>query len=263
MTKIAIGAHSCVGKDQVTLNLRVRSVLSLSHIIAAAHFAKLSYNKETAYDSKNSPELFYQHRAYITGSIITAASYLEATINEFFWDVTNGLYREQLAPDITEVISNMWKVEVQPPNKTKPEEVYSPLDDMKPSILQKFQIALILAQKELYHTGEAPYQDVYLLIKLRNDLVHYKPEEFCTGKDYEKTFSKKWRKDLEKKIKKINPLADAGDCAFFPHKCLSYGCAKWAVESSIKFTDEFFLKLGLPSNLNEDTRAELNLPKIE
>jgi hypothetical protein len=34
---------------------------------------------------------------------------------------------------------------------------------------------------------------------------------------------------------------------FFPDKCLSYGCARWAVESSFAYSDEFYKKLGVPA----------------
>jgi hypothetical protein len=41
----------------------------------------------------------------------------------------------------------------------------------------------------------------------------------------------------------LNPLTGAGN-PFYPDKCLGHGCAEWAVNSSIKFVDEFFEKLG-------------------
>lgn len=214
----------------------IRSHLSFSHIKAAAHLANLSYEIEADDDGKRPSGLFYVHRAYVVGCIITAASYLEATINEVLADIAED-------PDAAAWMET---------NRI----------DKKP-ILDKYDIVFDHAEKDLFCKGAEPYQSASSLIDLRNRLVHYKPEWVGTGEGYKETFSEKLRERLEKKIKKLNPLADAGNCSFFPHKCLSYGCAKWAVESSIKFTDEFFLKLGLPSNLNEDTRAELNLPKIE
>lgn len=240
--------------------------LSFSHIKAAAHFANLSYDIEDKYDdSQDSSELFEKHRSYVMGSIITTVSYLEATINELFTDVADGVYSNGLDHNVVALMARMWKLEIKPPNTTKVAQIYSPLDDLKPSVLQKFQIALTLASKDLFDTGKAPYQDVHYLILLRNALIHYKPEWIGTGekyKDTKDTLSEKLRKKLKSRIQTINPMRREAD-VFFPHQCLGYGCAKWAVESSVKFSDEFFSKIGLPSNLNQDDQLSLKLPEIK
>lgn len=33
---------------------------------------------------------------------------------------------------------------------------------------------------------------------------------------------------------------------FFPDRCLRYGCADWAVKSSVSFADKFSVRIGLP-----------------
>jgi hypothetical protein len=50
----------------------------------------------------------------------------------------------------------------------------------KSSILEKFQAALILAKHHKFVTNKPPYQAVNILIRLRNALVHYRPETFAT-----------------------------------------------------------------------------------
>lgn len=242
--------------------MKLRSPLSYTHINAAAHFAKLSYEIEERYKEYPSSDVFYQHQAYVIGCIITAASYLEATINELFANIADGcITPEELGHDIALIMANMWKVEIKPPNKTKPEKVYSPLDDLKPSILQKYQIALTLAQKDLFDTGKAPYQDIQYLIELRNALIHYKPEWWGDVEDYEKVLSEKLKKNLEFRIKRLN-LLTGKDNPFFPNKCMGYGCAKWAVESSVNFTEEFFQKMGL-SFYPDFYKSSRSLPKID
>ncbi|MFB2980711.1 hypothetical protein [Microseira sp. BLCC-F43] len=232
-----------IDTSSITMEVEIRSLLSLSHIKSAVHLAKLSYEIEAADDGKRPAELFYEHRSYVTGSIITAVSYLEATINEFFVDIADGYSSIKLSPDADALMDIMWK-QIE-----------------KSSILEKYQIALTLAQKNLFDKGCEPYQSASDLIEVRNALVHYKPEWVGNGDGYEKTLSEKLRRKLENRINRLNPLADAGNCAFFPHKCLGYGCAKWTVESCVKFTDEFFSRIGLPSNLDSD-RSNLNLPNI-
>lgn len=245
MKEIALEANFEIefGGMDVT-QIEVRSPLSFSHIKAAAHFAKLSYDIEADDNGKHLPESFYVHRAYVIGSIITAASYLEATINECLAAIKEGNSSIKLSDEAAILMDIMWK------------------DIDKKKILDKYQTVLTLGKKSLFDKGSEPYQSASEFIELRHRLVHFKPEWVGTGEGYEKTFSEELRKKIQNKIKKINPLAGEGNCSFFPHKCLGYGCAKWAVETSIKFTDEFFSKMGLLSNINENNRSELSLPEI-
>ena len=263
MTKIPLSANIYTDHSHASISdIKVSHQLSFSHIKAAALFAQLSYEIEDNYDdSQDTSELFDKHRSYVMGSIITTVSYLEATINELFTDVADGVYSNGLDHNVIALMTRMWKLEIKPPNTTKGGKTYSPLDDLKPSVLQKFQIALTLAGKDLFDTGKAPYQDVDYLILLRNALIHYKPEWIGTGESYNQTLNEKLRQKLEKKIKKLNPMTREGSL-FFPHRCLGYGCAKWAVESSLNFSNEFFSKIGLPSNLDQDYQLSLNLPEI-
>lgn len=233
-----------IDTSNITMELEIRSSLSLSHIKSAVHLAKLSYDIEVADDGTRPSELFYVHRAYVIGSIITAVSYLEATINEFFADIADDSSSIQLSPDAKALMNIMWKPGIE-----------------KSAIMEKYQIALTLAQKNIFDKGGEPYQSASYLNELRNALVHYKPEWVGNENDDKRTLSKNLRDKLVNRIKNLNPLANAGNCAFFPHKCLGYGCAKWAVESCVQFTDEFFSRIGLPSNLDSE-RSNLNLPHI-
>ncbi|MEG4515707.1 MULTISPECIES: hypothetical protein [unclassified Microcoleus] len=264
MTDIPLSASLNTDHSNASIiDLELSHKLSFSHIKAAAHFAKLSYEIEEKYDdSKDSSEVFDEHRSYVIGSIITTVSYLEATINELFTDVADGVYSNGLDHNVIALMTRMWKLEIKPPNTTKGAKTYSPLDDLKPSVLQKFQIALTLAGKDLFDTGKAPYQDVDYLILLRNALIHYKPEWIGTGEKYKDTLNEKLRKKLESRIQTINPMTREGSL-FFPHQCLGYGCAKWAVESSVNFSNEFFSKIGLPSNLDQNYQLTLQLPNIK
>ena len=106
----------------------------------------------------------------------------------------------------------------------------------KSAILYKYQVVLTTTNKEKFNAGIPPYQDVDNLIKLRNALIHYKPEWDTDSKIH---------KSIEDRLKNnfnINPFSHFND-AFFPKKCLGHGCAEWAVRSSIKFVQAFFEKM--------------------
>jgi hypothetical protein len=205
-------------------SVRMRTYYSLHHIRAAAHFARLSKAVEQSYSGKFRDELFNEHRAYITGSILSAVSFLEATINELFADASehSGEYVQQLDAEIVHLLENVWQ--------------FSKIEQLP--VLDKYQLALTLAKAEMFDKGASIYQNVQLLITLRNTLVHYKPE--WVGKDEP---LRNWRRQLQAKNFSLNPMMPHNP--FFPDQCLSYGCAKWSFESSLLIVREFALRIGI------------------
>jgi hypothetical protein len=107
------------------------------------------------------------------------------------------------------------------------------------SILEKYQAVLSLLGFTEYPAGESPYQDVDALIKLRNALVHFKPEWHDEQELHRK---------IESRLKgrfEINPTIDENG-VFFPQQCMSYGCTRWAVNTSLAFMKDFSERSGLP-----------------
>ncbi|MEG4628985.1 hypothetical protein QUB56_04925 [Microcoleus sp. AR_TQ3_B6] len=245
MTDIPLSASLNTDHSNASISgIEVSHQLSFSHIKAAAHFAKLSYEREDKYDdSKYSSELFDEHRSYVIGSIITAVCYLEATINELFTNVEDISRSNEWSPDVAQKMNEEWA------------------NERRLELKIKYERALCIVKSESFDRGAEPYQSAASLISLRNALIHYKPEWIGTGESYNQTLNEKLRQKLEKKIKKLNPMTREGSL-FFPHRCLGYGCAKWAVESSVNFSNEFFSKIGLPSNLDQNYQLSLNLPEI-
>lgn len=111
-------------------------------------------------------------------------------------------------------------------------------------ILHKYQAALALNRKSEMDTSARPRQDVGALVILRNNLLHYEPRDIAVGlKPNEET--QKMAKRLRDRGFASNPFFATSSNPFFPDKCLSHGWAKWAVESSIEFTDDFFTRMGI------------------
>jgi len=216
-------------RESVTIT--ERTYFSMSHIQAAAHFARLSARLENTKEAL-SDEVFHEHRAYVTSCVFACVSFMEATINELFSDtVDDGEYAKGLNPAVKTLMADMWKVGVP--------------RSARYSILEKFQIALILCGKRRFDGGN-PYQDAHLLIRLRNALVHYEPEWVTTLSESDP--SSATIQKLEKKLRgkfTLNPMRGKAN-VFFPDRCLSYGCANWAIKSSLNFTDSFFRRIELP-----------------
>jgi hypothetical protein len=218
------------GEGRISARLRTRTYLSISHIFAADFFSQNCAQIEKTYNGIFSDELFNEHRSYVIGAIFSAVAFLEATINEFLADTVDHPEGEavgNLDPTTKTILADMWKNDVVG----------------KFSIIDKFQVVLAVNRKNLFDSAAPTYQAVDDLIKLRNALVHYKPEwiESSQGTQDQKT-AHKFEKHLRGKFP-LNPLTSFGN-PFYPDKCLSHGCAEWAVTSSLNFIDEFFSKLG-------------------
>jgi len=101
------------------------------------------------------------HHAYVIGSILFSALYLESTINEFYINVTDFIdFKTDKKAKNKKIINEFW-------NSGKFAN-YSTLD--------KYQYALILMECDKFNETINPFQNIKILISLRNYLVHYKPE---------------------------------------------------------------------------------------
>lgn len=212
-----------------------RTYFSIQHIQSAAYFTRLSSMIEKAEIPSNSEDfgrLLADNTATVTGAILTAVSFLEATINEVFTDALDypeGIVKA-LGDDVKKCMANIWKLEV--------------VKGASFRILDKFYLALSLAKKPLIESGNSLYDNVKILIDLRNELIHYHPE-WIIGAGQDKKAKKAFT--LEQRLRNRfppNPLLPSAN-PYFPDRCLSHGCAKWAALSSLAFTDEFFLRMNL------------------
>ena len=221
-------------------SLILRSYLSKDYIWAAHHFARLTGQVE----AERRPGFYLDHRAYVTGAVLHSVAFLEAVINEMFVDVAHGHQVEQLieilGDDAVSQTASMWALVK---------------DRGGVSTLGKFQMALLLARKQEFDAGTPPYQDVDLLIKLRNALVHFEPESAAAGQPADQEDMQKMEQKLGKKFLQNELMQGVGN-PYFPDKCLGFGCAKWAAESSLTFADDFLSRIGVTPRY-EAVRAEL------
>ncbi|MFK4474901.1 DNA-binding MltR family transcriptional regulator [Paenibacillus sp. RC73] len=212
--------------------ITLKTNFSFNHIQSAVLLARNALQVEKNQNNNDDVVARIQYESYVTGALLCTVGYLEATINEFFSNIKdkNNKNGKRLKPKKIEMIDSMWKLGVP--------------RTAKYSILDKYQIALTLADKKLFEKGNSPYQDVYLLIQVRNAITHYEPEWVTTESEFSEKITEQ---TLEKKLKnkfKLNPFANSPD-PFFPDKCLSYDFIKWGIHSSLNLTKLFFEELEL------------------
>jgi len=201
--------------------IRHKLPLSLDHIVAAVLSA--TYVREFEYGER-APVLFHsraEHRSACLSCIFSTVAYLEADINELFANAEEG-HADGLAKDpiVLTRIRAAWEL-VQ-----------------RSATLDKYDLALALCDQPVFNKGESPYQAVALLVRLRNALIHFKPEWQPGGgfTDEESELSK-LSKSLMKSFPE-NSLAETYQ-PYFIQRCLGYGSSKWAITSSVAFVKEF------------------------
>jgi hypothetical protein len=199
----------------VSATAKTRSNLSARHMLAAAYFSRKAGEIEQAHTGEPFGN-FYDDIAWnVSAAVFFAVAALEADANEIFIDSYRTLpeYKEGLIDEIWNLI------------------------ELKP-ILEKYQMVLFLKKNERFDKGESIYQDADNLIKLRNALVHFKPEWSDEKKEHIK---------IENRLKgkfQLSPFL-VSDTEFFPKKCMSHGCAEWAVKTALAFREFFSSKSGL------------------
>jgi hypothetical protein len=203
------------------------------HIMSAAFFARESgrVEREDEGNDRLTSEIQSRHRAYVTGCVFATVSFLEAQINEIFTDAADDK-RDLIYPlgDKIYLFAEMWKLGVP--------------RTASYSILTKYEIALALAEKEPLDRGALVYQNAKLLIWLRNALIHYEPMSSTSTAESSQSQEEKFRGKFS-----LNPLTGS-KTPFFPERCIGYGCAKWAVESGVRFVDHCCSRLGIEPVFN-------------
>lgn len=204
------------GEAKVSLKLRQRSAFAVQHMMAAARFSRMCGEIETANKEQPLGEFFDRQIGAVSATVMLATASLESNINEYLCEP------EKVFPNLLE---------------DSPHTLVKLLEQK--SILEKYQSVLSFRGVAEYAAGEPPYQDVDSLIKLRNALVHFKPEWHDEQELHRK---------IEGRLKgrfEINP-AIGENGVFFPQQCMSYGCTKWAVNTALEFMRHFSERSGLP-----------------
>jgi len=223
------------------IEIKSRTYISIQHIQSAACFTRLAYQMEESHDGIYSQDFFTQHRAYVTSAIFTAVAFLEASINELFCDsvdqttVAHDRIFKQLDSKTIKLFSSHWSRGIP--------------RTAKYSIIEKYQIALELAEKELFKKGQSPCQDVHFLVQLRNALIHYEPEWVVGYSEFNENIKEHTLESALKARFKINKATGAGN-PYYPDQLLGHGCAEWGTINSIKFVDDFCSRLGVNSRFD-------------
>lgn len=108
------------------------------------------------------------------------------------------------------------------------------------STLERFDLILHLLKKPTLDRGGSSYQNAALVVRLRNELIHYKSR---WGAEMDSSKLQIALRQLKHSLPPfISPTQN-----FFPHQCLSADCGTWALASVVALLESFYLTLGVPS----------------
>jgi hypothetical protein len=213
-----------------SITVLVRQYFSGKHLWAAQHLAALARQIEDQHTG--GPSFDVAHRSYVIASVLSCVAFLEAAVNEVFQDAFDGYgsdrdgYLAPLSETERRRLGAFWQ---------------SSRSVRSQGVLEKFRLMLVLTDRPPLPPGRQPMQDVALMIKLRNALVHFSPETLGSDEPHE------LEKHLGSKFASCRLFENSGNPWWGDH-CLGAGCAEWAHRSATSFADAIFGELGIAPN---------------
>jgi len=210
--------------------LRAISSFVFQHLLSAVLFARKVRIIEQENAEQSFGEFFTEIRSYASASIMASAAAIEANINELF--ISHGGPLRGKIENFDKKFYGRYGIESIP-------------------ILKKYLKALKILNIDYNLEEEAIYKDCNCLIILRNELIHFKPNWDLTPEDKRVELKNMGFRFM------FSPFVGEG-ADLISMKCMGYGCAKWGVETAIKFIDKFS-DVSKLSNRIETFRNRFNL----
>ena len=206
--------------------LSVRYSFTAQYLTSSATFAKRSAQIEQANPQVADDATQTEHRGLVAAAIMQCVAAVEAESAE----LTMYGPGHHLGSNGTDVNARDFL-----------EPLATFIDNQ--SALDRYDIILRLLRKQPLVRGQQPWQDMEVLVRLRNELIHYKS---------------KWDKDMDqqklfatlKQLKLAKPSFVATNTNFFPHQLLGASCAAWSVRTAVAFLNRFYDQIAIRSPLD-------------
>jgi hypothetical protein len=211
-----------------------RHYVASEHLWNARHLARLCQERENELVAQNAYEPDIEQRSLCVSSVLASVAFLEALVNEVWQDAADtpagednrrlaGLSRLEVAR-----LRELWQSDGVERNL---------------KILDKYSVALVVADKPALDKGREPFGSVRVAVRLRNALMHFKPELQWHDEEHE------LQQALRGKFTE-NPLPILG--TWYPNKALGASCAQWAWQKCLDFAKEWWQQMGLERDLLVD-----------
>jgi hypothetical protein len=203
--------------DTAKMVLLLKSSFARNHLQAAVGAARDAYKVEQANANAEFGAWFEEMMRLVPVSVVMAGAALEASANELIQDILDGSTNLSVTKGCKLLLMDL-------------------KDERSGNATDKHRKLALLFDKEP-ETGKVAWQDGELLVKFRNSFMHFKPawddEAIHSGA-------------LVKGLKTRMHVARAYQSSFqFPYGFMTYGCAKWAVQTVLTFSSTFTKLLGV------------------
>ena len=236
-TPATVAARAQVG----AVTLTIRGYYSGHLLWTAQHEAELAGQIEAALAAGES-RFSIEHRGYVLSSVIASVAFLEAMVNELYQDAADGHagYVGSLPAECRRLMADLWRVG----------------EGERLGVIPKCEMLLSFAGASLDRGGQV-YENAKLAIKVRNTIVHYRPED--RSPDFE-------AHAMERRLRgrfPDNALMVGMGNAWWPDHALGHGAAVWAHRSVKDLADHVSEVIGIEPNYRRQAAAGWEQPPGE
>ena len=211
------------------VGIGLQTYYSIQHVQAAAYLTRQAAAIEEDLTGDTAPEAVAL-KAYVASALFSSVAFLEALANEIYADAIRpeGGHLAALDERDRSMIAGLGETD----------------SVQKASILSKYDLLLRAAGKLPLSTDCDPHQATATVIRLRNEIVHYKASFFDVGTEGMVRAGSFHTSKLPQQIKgkfksRKNAQGLSGDA------WLGHGLAQWSVQVTVAYADAVFSKLGV------------------
>jgi len=218
------------------LTITLRSYFSSHLLWTAMREAELAGRMEATHAGQSRFDV--EHRGHVLSSIVASAAFLEAMVNELYQDAAD----DHAPPDgyITPLSASCRRLMA---------ELWRSTDGGMLKEIPKYEMLLAFAEAPALDRGAQPYQDASLVIRLRNAILHYRPENVSVV-DEAHAMEQRLRGKFEE-----NALMAGSGNSWWPDHALGYGAATWAHRAVKALADHVSDALGIDPNYRRIERG--------
>lgn len=209
---------------------KLRSNFSMAHLKSAVHAAREAHRVEQENKEAEHGPWFDQMMVHVPVAVVMSAASIEAAVNEWTKDRIDAQNDKAVKTCETELLKDL-------------------LDDRAGTALTRFR-KLCLYVGIVPDQGTSAHENARWLTEFRNHFMHFKP-----AWDDEKVHEGDLVKALkQKKVAVYRPYKTHFQ---IPYGFMTYGCAKWAVESAIEFITHYSIAHNFTDRLGPRDRLRL------
>jgi hypothetical protein len=199
----------------MTATLSTRVNYAVPHLLAAARFSRAVKVIEAANVGQPFGEWWEEMRDNAVACLFVASATIESYTNELFSD------RDKVFPDAPALlIGKIWEM------------------SERKAPVEQFDLVLQLRSKPPLDRKAGFYKAMLAVIRLRNELTHFKPEWSHQINKHKKT------SDVLKGYFKADSPHFRNE-QIFPSAWVGHSCTSWAVNTTLRFIEEFEKLAGL------------------